>query len=146
MASWKGELRLAHVDVDRVTFYLHPDDPPFELTPNKRYATVMIEIDDNERLDPKSEDRRAVTKSKRNPSNVAAILCKDPMFQAWASAELKSDGHGTLPPSEESATELIRIRCSVKSRAELDIDPLALVDFQTKVEVPYYRFSRQQKG
>lgn len=142
MSEWHGELRLAFIDVDRVTFHKDPNDA-IELTPGKRYAVAVVEIADDETLAPNAPvERSTVRRSSRNPSNVAAILCKEAPFQRWASDELRAAGRGTLPANEETARELIRRRCGVSSRAQLDLEPAALQKFHLEIELPYYQHVR----
>lgn len=138
MSKWQGELRLAFIDPDRVTFYLHPDDPEMELTPGKRYACVLIEIQDNENLTDAPEDRRAGKKVVRSPSNIAALMCQEDGFQRWATEEMRKLGRDA-PMSEETARQYILWMCEIDSRADLDINPTALQAFHARVELPYRR-------
>lgn len=135
--AWRGELRLAFVDMDRVTFHRHPNEPEMELTPGRRYAAVFVEIADDESA---ATDRTAKVGRQRSPSNIAAILARDEDFQKWARDQFADAGsaHGG-EPSEALATRFIKTMCDIDSRAELDTNPEALVAFQTRVEIPYYR-------
>lgn len=144
MSEWHGELRLAFIDEDRITFHKDPNDD-IPLTLGRRYAVAIVEIDDDETLAPDLPERQTSRRVTRNPSNVAAILCKEAEFQSWASGQLVSEGRGRLPANEDTARELIRRRCNITTRADLDINPAALDLFHTKIELPYYQHLRDRQ-
>lgn len=137
MSKWHGELRLIAIDKDRVVFLTDPSDP-VTLSVGRRYAVAAVEIDDQEQLTPNEPERRTVKRAVRQPSNVAAILAKDIRFQRYAVEQLRIRGAVNLPPNEETATEYIRRTCEVSSRADLDINQMALSVFH-EIELDFYR-------
>lgn len=131
------------IEKDRVVFYTHPDDPAINIDIGSRVACAMVQIADDEGK-AVAEERSAARKKPRSPSNMAAMLCKEPEFQVWAAARYASDGYGSLPPGEDTARRYIVMVCDIASRSELDSMEAAYVKFQMLVELPYYKHMHQK--
>lgn len=137
MSKWHGELRLVAIDGDRIVFHLHPDDE-VKLTIGRRYGVALVEISDTEGSAALEPERRSSHHSKRSPSNVAAILCKQPAFQRYAVERMRDRGDVNLPRNEVTATEYIRRVCGISTRADLDRRADALEKFHA-IELEFYR-------
>ena len=98
-----------------LTLCLHPDEIPEELLRDfvgARYAVAMVRIQDDES-----------PTEYRNRTQQAAILCKNAAFQDWV-------GVG----SEEAAADAICARCGIDSRAELNGNKKAQVEFDQMIK------------
>lgn len=138
VAEWRGELRLALLTPYRIEFHVNPDEPIIDLNPNRRYMAHFVEIQEEQVNDP--EERRPVSRGGRAPSVIATALCADKEFQAWCSEALVHEGRGRLPATQETAIELIRMRCGIQSFEMLEMNAAALKIFHDRVELPYYRY------
>ena len=121
-----------------VTFLLEEDGDshPFRDTTVKsgkkagqRYAAVLVEIDDNEEIKP------------RTPSQIAFLLCRDPAFHHWATEH----SFATID-SEESARQHILETCKVKSRGELDKVGHGAALFQAMLYGPFNAYRESIAG
>lgn len=59
-------------------------------------------------------------------STWVALRCKDPEFRRWLRV-----------PDEETAVTAVRAICNIKSRAELDKDPVAAQRFHQFIRLPF---------
>jgi len=64
---------------------------------------------------------------------LAARWCKEPMFQQWIGVE-----------TEQGAADSIRTICEIKSRSELDHNPMAAINFNEHFRTPYMDFLKTQ--
>ncbi len=64
--------------------------------------------------------------------------CSNPAFREWLAEAFLVD-----IPNEEEAAAFIRSYCGVKSRKELDTDPLARTLFDTDIRAPYMEHLNQ---
>ena len=101
-----------------ITFSVHPNDMPVDLVmahSGTRYLAVLVQLSDqDEPVMPKDavEGALAVTS--------AAMLCRNPKFQAWMVK------HGMSPmATEDAVSEAVRDYCGIVSRGELRTNPLA---------------------
>lgn len=71
---------------------------------------------------------------------LAGRWCNDPQFWAW----FESIDH----PCENSidAAELVRYLCDIKSRAELDHDPVAAEKFHRLIRGPFSKYTQARGG
>jgi hypothetical protein len=146
--SWQGELRLGFLDPDRITFFRHPDDQMPGLTLGRRYAVVLVEIQNDETASPRGdqpEDGPTPTRTVRC-SNRAAMLCKDERFQGWVRWNAPSNWSFKSGPNsgEMLAREYLLLRCKIDSRAQLDTDKWAAMDFN-RIEVEFYTWVQHQE-
>lgn len=116
--AWQGEVMLLQWGESStrgrtVTFLLPEDEDqhPFKThsiragkRAGSRFMAVFVEI---------SDDETAVD-SKPSASQEAGMLCRDALFQQWA-----SERH-FVQRSEAGAREAVLSFCSIKSRSELD--------------------------
>ena len=85
-----------------------------------RFQCAFVEIGDDEApVDHKNIERNQW--AELGAVKQAAILCKDPRFQAWLREELHF-----LVENEESAAGAVRFHCGVDSRSELGKPGMAL--------------------
>lgn len=137
-------LRFAFIDGDRVVFYKAGDgDGSGYFDSGATYLLRITKVDDAQPHDEKT-DRTTVKRTKKNPSNIAALLCLNTDFQKWASEMYREEGRGVMEPTEATARQFILSTCNIGSRSQLDTDPSALMDFQTRIELPYYRWLGQR--
>lgn len=64
-------------------------------------------------------------------SQWVALRCKERPFRDWLRV-----------PDEATAVSAVRAICSVKSRAEIDRDPVAAQRFHQFIRLPYADFTR----
>ena len=80
------------------------------------------------------ETRLYPDKPKGGPlCTLAARWCKDPMFQQWIGVD-----------TEQEAAASIRTICEIKSRSELDHNPMAAINFNEHFRTPYMEFLKNQ--
>lgn len=79
----------------------------------------------------RDKPRRAFHTLRR--SQQAGMLCADERFQDWADQHLPYLGGGCGIPAAERTAQQVRVRCGVKSRAELDTDAKAARHWDTVV-------------
>jgi hypothetical protein len=109
---------------------------------------VLFEYDDLEDTPPEYEESRPAMK----PSQVAAIICKDQLFPIYCRACLKDvldqmkkeNLFNKADSAEETAAKVIRYTCSVNSRAELDTNEVAKIQFNDYIRKPFNAFKQQQ--
>jgi hypothetical protein len=94
----------------------------------KRFQAVFVEI---------KEDEQPATVQPEPPkggalARLAGTWCRDPMFIRW----LRAVRHGEVQ-TEKDAAQIIYNICGIKSRAELDHDPLAASKFQDFIRHPF---------
>jgi len=97
----------------------------------QRFGLIAVPLDDDDAVAaPVGQEKTKRHWSDMTRSQKAALRCKDPEFQKWA---WKKDGcpRGWMPaePSESHATQWLRERCGVASRAGLDSNPEAAAAF-----------------
>lgn len=97
-----------------VSFVVHPDDVPAELSCShigSRYMVALVEIGDDEKPKPKKEktDWRAMT-----PASQAAIRCADQNFRKFLAV-----AHAFEGKTKEDAATTVRSLCGVNSRMDL---------------------------
>lgn len=63
-------------------------------------------------------------------SQWAALRCRDPLFQEFLGVK-----------TEVSAAHVVRRRCKVESRGDLDRDPEAAQRFHELIRLPFSRFN-----
>lgn len=108
----------------------------------QRLATCCVEIGDDEQPVP-----RATTKG--GPlSQLAAQWCRDADFQAWLFQEYPKHVDHLWPNvvdpiAEPSVARLLRVVCTVNSRAELDNDPFAKQAFEERIREPYMAYLKE---
>lgn len=69
-----------------------------------------------------------------------AIRCGEPEFQQWLASHesaLWAALAAVVPDARGCAAELVRLRCEVRSRAEIDNDPAAAARFQERIRGPW---------
>ena len=123
-----------------LSLVLHPNDVPSELAIaplGTRYAMALVEITDEKPLDQteeKTEGEKAVQQ--------AGILCQEEGFQGWLYNRWVGTWHdGKWHDSDvivggtdsETAAEVVRGLCAVKSRAEFATNPEALARWKKLV-------------
>lgn len=142
VVAFQGELMLASVDRDTVTFFCGDEPNPFKRFVQKkgmaghRFMVVCAEINDDEtaiqhepapvhELPPEGQwvadlsaahNRVTDLLKKKARSNVAAILCGDKVFQRFCMNYL---GFAEQLNEEESRTAILAF-CGIKGRADLD--------------------------
>lgn len=126
-----------------VSFVVHPDDVPDDLSKSKigtRYMVAFAEIGDDDKPAPvaQMEEHRpskpvvegsspSGRAKERKPfsslplSQQAALRCQDKRFQEW----LVSITPGLSKCDTQGAATIVRDRCRVMSRSELDANPKA---------------------
>lgn len=67
-------------------------------------------------------------------SQWVALRCKDPEFRKWLRV-----------PDEATAVTAVRAICEVKSRSELDSNPVAAQRFQQFIRLPFNDYSHNHK-
>jgi hypothetical protein len=139
IAAFKGELMLLGWAESSnrgrtVTFLLDEteDEHPFKhftiksgKRSGQRFMAVLVEIGADEH--PVSQEAK--------PSQVAAIICKDPQFWQWASERSFSK-----VVSEESAKNWIKTELDIMSRSELDTNAGILLRFNANILHPFNEY------
>jgi hypothetical protein len=139
IAAFKGEVMLLGWAESSnrgrtVTFLLDEteDEHPFKhftiksgKRSGQRFAVVMVQIGEDE--EPVHQEQK--------PSQVAAVVCKDPQFWRWAT-ERSFD----TVSNEDSAANFIRHEVGIKSRSELDHNILALTRFNASILHPFNEY------
>lgn len=96
-----------------VSFVVHPNDMPAELSASHigaRYMIALVELGDDEKpKKPNKKDWREMT-----PASQAAIRCQDQQFRKFLAAE-----HGFETKDKDEAATAVRKMCGVASRMEL---------------------------
>lgn len=90
----------------------------------------LVELDDDQEvIDQKMRDRveKQSTPTTGRLSYSAAMLCKNVDFWEWSKQG-----------SEEEAKQWMYMVCGIKSRAELDSDPVAAGHFENAVRKPFF--------
>lgn len=142
IAAFKGELMLLGWAESSnrgrtVTFLLDEteEEHPFKhftiksgKRSGQRFAAMLVQIGD---------DEQPIHKEQR-PSQVAAVICKDPQFWQWASERSFAD-----IKSEDSAANWVKSELDIASRSELDTNPGIMLRFNANILHPYneYRHS-----
>ncbi len=123
-----------------VSFVVHPDDVPDDLSKSKigtRYMVAFAEIGDDDkpapvaqRLEPSAHNGLAAGSNpagrtkERKPftslplSQQAALRCQDKRFQEW----LISTTPGLTGCDIQGAADIVRGKCGIHSRSQLDTD------------------------
>lgn len=137
---FSGEVQLAgwsesHTGGCKVTLWLpsSEDLEPFRaLTARKgntaghRFMAAFVEIGDDELpVQPHKPKVGALCL-------LAVQWCKDPQFWEWLETDPENAAH-----SEFGATECVKSICGIASRKELDTNPKAGFDFETRIRKPY---------
>lgn len=145
LAGWNDSQTTGHT----VKFWLAMDQMghPFEgFERNKdRFYISLVEIDDDqETIDQKVRDR--VEAASKRPSErlsyVAAMLCKNEGFWTWIGQDERvkqmiREGEADENNMEEAARDWIYRALDIKSRAELDTDPLKAEKFHDHIRRPF---------
>lgn len=129
MSSLLTELIFEYRSGDKVTF---PIPEGVLLSPGQRYKISVHTIDER-------DERSTSVRPDEEPSKVAARLVSSGEFQDWAKQRMREMGRGNLPKGIVSATEFIKIWCDVTSLEALDVNDAALVTFERRIEIPFYR-------
>jgi len=163
--TFHGEVQLAgwsesHNGGCKVTFWLaeSSDLDAFRAmtvrkgnTAGQRLACALVEIGDDEKpvpggvpLNESSDHIFTAEKPKGGPlARLAGQWCQSPDFIAWLRGTTEQDewmaarGDAESVPYPEIVAELIRRRCGVTSRAELDHNDLAARKFHTLLRDPF---------
>jgi hypothetical protein len=139
IAAFKGELMLLGWAESSnrgrtVTFLLDEteDEHPFKhftiksgKRSGQRFMAVLVQIDESEQ--PVHQEQK--------PSQIAAIICKDPQFWQWAT-ERSFDKIG----SEDSAVDWVKKEVGIDSRKELDTSILSLTRFNANILHPFNEY------
>jgi hypothetical protein len=108
-------------------------DPRFK----KAFHELFPEIDTPVAIAPLVNDFERLPqpdKPKGGPlCTLAARWCKEPMFQQWVGVD-----------NEQEAAASIRTICEIKSRSELDHNPMAAFNFNDHFRTPYMDFLKTQ--
>lgn len=70
-------------------------------------------------------------------AKLAGMWCADPDFQMWAGTTYIGRHAGL-----DEATKIVREKCGIESRAELDHDPEALARFNEHIRYPFMKWMR----
>lgn len=139
----KDAMRQVQDGTWRIGFTVLPEDVPIELmtAPMGTIYNIAIVNAEDEAHEAVYEEVK-FEKPKRNfedlpPSNQAALLCERADFQFFLI------GYNTLSGAEIAADE-IRHRCGVKSRSELDKNPVALAEFR-KIQSEFSAWQIEQQ-
>jgi hypothetical protein len=136
MNAFRGELMLLSWSESStrgrtVTFLIdeEEDEHPFKKFTIKsgkhagqRFAAILMQIGEDEQPAP----------TEQRPSQLAAILCKEPLFQRWAAERSFEHVH-----DEASARKYLLDGAGIKSRAELDTNRGAQEWFFKTVVQPF---------
>lgn len=68
-------------------------------------------------------------------AKLAGMWCADPDFQMWAGTTYIGRHAGL-----DEATKIVREKCGIESRAELDHDPEALARFNEHIRYPFMKW------
>jgi len=98
----------------------------------KRYMAVLVEIGDDEKPVPQPEAGRP---KGGEWAKLAGMWCADPDFQMWAGTTYIGRHAGL-----DEATKIVREKCGIESRAELDHDPEALARFNEHIRYPFMKW------
>lgn len=127
-------------------------------TAGQRLACALVEIGDDEQpvQPPESEDDKnrrmraqldTMQMAKGGPlARLAGQWCQSEQFIRWLRGTTEQDewmrarGEGEAVPYSEIAAQLIRMRCGVTSRAELDHNDLAARKFHTLLREPFMAY------
>lgn len=118
----------------------------------QRLAMVLVEIGDDEQ--PKASTDAAIVQAAHEETRakggelarLSGILCGDAGFQDWLKAMNRGLWEGTMNAVGDNATPatvaatIIRGRCGVESRAELDHNPKAAEIFHAQFRRPFHEF------
>jgi hypothetical protein len=116
-----------------------------------RFYGVVVRIDEDEMPAEETETARTERKMERarakggRHSKYAGIICRDRMFQIWLVRQGWLQKHWRPQTRREMAAQFVCDMCGIASRAELDGKPEAFDRFRAEVEVPFYRWMKEQK-
>lgn len=147
-ATFQGELQLAgwsetHNGGCKVTFWL-PDATELDAfraltvrkgnTAGHRFMAALVEIGDDEQPVQQPQPEKA----KGGPlAKLAGMLCADPNFWEFLNDEFMLPADVT---NAEQAAMVIRNVCQIESRAELDSNLEAEMDFHASIRGPWLKY------
>ncbi len=103
----------------------------------KRFMAVLVQIGDDEQpIPPNSTELKKPREYLGDLCYRAVQWCNDPEFQKWIAQRA---GACADIPSAELAASIIKGYCGVKSRKDIDADPVAKEKFQRLVIGPWQR-------
>lgn len=151
--TWKGEVQLrrwsnSSTQGVQVTFALADEEElgPLTIKTGKRFYAVLVEMGDDEApVQPQATEKpaRAPRKDTRGPlCREACDYCAMPEFWDWLSDSLKVK-RGEI--DEARAASLLRVKCAITSRNDLDRDPLMADIFRDRIRVPFIKWQRQER-
>jgi hypothetical protein len=83
--------------------------------------------------------------SNRDLCIMACVFCKDPHFWAWLDQGIEAAaGPVAIKMNEAGAKAFILARCKVKSRNDLDTDPVAAERFHKLIRLPFLEWKEAQ--
>lgn len=78
---------------------------------------------------------------------MACVFCRDPAFHRWISEELSLipsyRDTSMIGPGEAGAKQFILMACEIRSRNELDTNPLAATRFHEMIRKPFLAWKEQ---
>lgn len=110
----------------------------------KRFMAVLVQIGDDEQ--PVAGNPASEKKPREYLGDLcyrAVQWCNDPEFQDWIA---KRAGAATDIPSAEFAASIIKGYCGVKSRKDIDGDPVAKEKFQRLVVGPWQKYQQARRS
>lgn len=129
------------IDADQQINDCHEVHPFMQFAKGEEFTLAIVELqDDNTPVDQVKRDRvERGTKRVQKLSNFAAMLCRTPNFWDYLDGNYTNFDHYRKQglDNEEAATKQLKFLLSIKSRAELDSDPVAANKFHNHIRIPY---------